>query len=235
MCGNVVIEGQANSQFLSGDCNEFPTTAGDSDSSGQTFPFCDNQPQQMWFAIRATQRRARAVYCKLQELNDNEISLYFPILKQIEYSNDDFDNPTQNIVDTPLDPNLLFMRCSKERMLYYLYGDDRPVIPGFTPYYNHCKQRDNGRNELLVVPDRQLESFRIIVESGNRDILINAQLPPQFLNGDLVEVVGGPFKGVQGKITKYRHQKRVVVEIDGLGTYVTAYIPKNWIRRVEGA
>lgn len=232
MDGSTILSGQANSQIISEE-DEILTPPGDILVDGQTISFCNNPTAGRWFAIRATQHRAQKVYDSLKSLNDNSLELYLPLLKRIEYSNDDFDNPTQTIVDVPVDPNLLFVRCNLNRMLYYLYDETRPQIPGFTPYYNHCKFRGNGRNELLVVPDRQLESFRIIIESGNKDVLINAQLDPKYLNGDLVEVVGGPFKGVQGTITKFNHQKRVVVQIEGLGTYVTAYISKNWIRKVE--
>lgn len=185
-----------------------------------------------WYAIRATQKRAQKVYDKLMALNDDSLNLYLPMLKQVVYSNEDFDNPTKTLVDVPVDPNLLFVKCTKDRMLYYLYDECRPQISGFTPYYNHCVINSFGRNDLLVVPDVQLESFRIIVESGNENIIINESLNPELLSGDTVVVTGGPFAGVQGVVVKYKHQKRVMVQLDGIGMYGTSYVPKDWLRKV---
>jgi transcription antitermination factor NusG len=52
------------------------------------------------------------------------------------------------------------------------------------------------------------------------------------LVGDQVVVIGGPFAGVEGIVMKYKHQKRVFVELQGVGRYATAYVPGAWIRRV---
>ncbi|MBR4326876.1 MAG: KOW motif-containing protein, partial [Bacteroidales bacterium] len=52
--------------------------------------------------------------------------------------------------------------------------------------------------------------------------------------GDRVVVIGGPFAGVEGIVMKYKHQKRVFVELQGVGRYATAYVPGAWIRRIEG-
>ncbi len=185
-----------------------------------------------WFAIRATQKRGQKVADSLQALQDDSLDIYFPMLKHVVYSNEDFDNPTKTIVDVPVDPNLLFVRCTLDRMLYYMYDECRPKISGLTPYYNHCMVNSFGKNELLVVPDVQLQSFRIIVESGNDDIILNESISPDLLNGDSVVVTGVPFAGVHGVVVKYKHQKRVVVQLDGIGMYGTSYVPKDWLRKV---
>ena len=78
-----------------------------------------------------------------------------------------------------------------------------------------------------------MESFKIIVESGNENIIVNQNFVPEFLSGDHVVVIGGPFAGVEGVVMKYKHQKRVFVELQGVGKYATAYVPGAWIRRIE--
>ena len=77
-----------------------------------------------------------------------------------------------------------------------------------------------------------MQSFKIIVESGNENIIVNQAIVPNFLVGDSVVVIGGPFAGVEGIVMKYKHQKRVFVELQGVGRYATAYVPGAWIRRV---
>ena len=75
-----------------------------------------------------------------------------------------------------------------------------------------------------------MESFRIIVESRNHDILVNQTQVPSLIEGDHVVVTGGAFAGVEGIVMKYRHQKRVFVQLQGVGTYATAYVPSAFLK-----
>ncbi len=106
-------------------------------------------------------------------------------------------------------------------------------IPGLTPYYNHNITNGYGINDYLTVPDGQMKSFRIIVESGNEHILIDQAKVPKYLKGDRVVVVGGPFTGVEGIVQRFQSQKRVFVDIPELGCFGTAYVPNKWLRKVN--
>lgn len=180
-----------------------------------------------WFPIRATHHRAQKVYERLVELHNDRLTPYLPTLCRIEYSNEDVDHPTQQVREEPLDGGLLFVQCTladfRELLQYQ--------IPGLTPYYNHFVTNEFGRNEYLVVPDRQMESFRIIVESRNKDILVSQTEVPQLIEGDRVVVTDGPFAGVEGIVMKHKHQKRVFVQLQGVGTYATAYVPSAFLER----
>jgi len=185
-----------------------------------------------WFPIRATHSRAQKIYDKLVALNDDNIEPYLPLIRHVEYTNEDFKNPTQYIKDKPLDKSLLFLRSTLNdfrAMLKY-----QALFPGMTPYYNHFYTNSFGKNEFLTVPDKQMQSFRIIVESGNENIIVDQNDVPSFVSGDQVVVIGGPFAGVEGIVMKYKHQKRVFVELQGVGRYATAYVPGAWIRRIDG-
>ena len=184
-----------------------------------------------WFPIRATHNRAQKIYDKLVSLNDDSIEPYLPLLRHIEYTNEDFKNPTQYIADKPLDKSLLFLRSTLNDFRSLLQF--QAMLPGMTPYYNHFYTNSFGKNDFLVVPDAQMNSFKIIVESGNENIIVNQDDIPSFVSGDKVVVIGGPFAGVEGVVMKYKHQKRVFVELQGVGRYATAYVPGAWIRRIN--
>ena len=77
-----------------------------------------------------------------------------------------------------------------------------------------------------------MESFRIIVESQNQDIIVKQSDVPRLIEGDLVVVTGGPFTGVEGIVMKHKHQKRVFVQLHGIGTYATAYVPAAWLKKM---
>ena len=185
-----------------------------------------------WFPIRATHSRAQKIYDKLVSVNDGSFEPYLPLVRHIEYSNEDFKNPTQYIADQPLDKSLLFLRSTLNDFRAMLKYESQ--FPGMTPYYNHFHTNSFGKNDFLTVPDKQMDSFRIIVESGNANIIVNQDEMPSFISGDKVVVIGGPFAGVEGVVMKYKHQKRVFVELQGVGRYATAYVPGAWIRRAEG-
>ena len=185
-----------------------------------------------WFPIRATHHRAQQIYDKLVSLKDDNLEPYLPILRHVEYTNEDFNNPTQYIADKPLDTGLLFLRSTLNDFRALLQY--RKMLAGMTPYYNHFSTNSYGTNDFLTIPERQMESFKIIVESGNENIIVDQAFVPKFLSGEKVVVIGGPFAGVEGIVMKYKHQKRVFVELQGVGRYATAYVPGAWIRRIEG-
>jgi hypothetical protein len=203
----------------------------ENDNFGKSVRFTLLPNEKYWFPIRATHHRAQKIYDKLVAINNKNLELYLPTVRHIEYSNEDFKNPTQYAEDKPLDSGLLFMRST--------VGDFKSLLkyptqfPGLTPYYNHFYTNEFGKNEFLVVPDAQMNSFKIIVESGNQNIIVDQTEIPSFIAGDRVVVIGGPFAGVEGIVMKYKHQKRVFVELQGVGRYATAYVPGAWIRRIN--
>jgi hypothetical protein len=187
--------------------------------------------QRYWFPIRATHHRAQKIYDTLVSLNDDNLEPYLPLLRHIEYTNEDFKNPTQYIADKPLDSGLLFLRSTLNDFRALLQY--HTLLAGMTPYYDHFSINSYGTNDFLTVPEKQMESFKIIVESGNQNIIVNQGEMPTFICGDKVVVIGGPFAGVEGIVMKYKHQKRVFVELQGVGRYATAYVPGAWIRRIN--
>ena len=184
-----------------------------------------------WFPIRATYRRAKKVYDRLVELNNGHLEPYLPMRRSIEYSDEKSDRPTQAIKKEPLDKGLLFLKCAQEDFRSLM--QNRTLIPGMTPYYNHFATDEFGRNEYLTVPDRQMKSFMIIVESNNQNIIVNQTEIPQIIEGDHVVVTGGAFEGVEGMVMKLKHQRRVVVELKGVGRYATAYVPGALLKQLK--
>lgn len=200
---------------------------------GKSVNFAHYSTRHFWFPIRATYHRAAKIFNTISSLDfgGRVFEPYLPLLRKVEYSNEDFNNPTETIKDVPLDMGLLFVRTSQDDFRNLLSMQ----IDGLTPYYNHFETNIFGKNDFLTIPDRQMDSFRIIVESGNEHIIVDQQIAPTFVAGDTVLVIGGPFAGVEGKVLKFRGQKRVFVDIPGLGCFGTAYVPSKWVRKVEGS
>lgn len=194
--------------------------------TGKSVEYALQDATRHWFPIRATYHRAQKVYNWLVEINDGRLEPYLPMLRSITYD-EKSGSTKQQVHEEPLDKGLLFVYCTLSSFTELV----KSQIPGLTPYYNHFSTNEFGRNEYLIVPDRQMESFRIIVESCNKDILVRQTELPQLIEGDRVVVTGGSFAGVEGVVMKYKHQKRVFVQLQGIGCYATAYIPSAFLKR----
>lgn len=189
--------------------------------------------QSNWFVIRATHGRAQKVYEALLEVVKSEPSyqsceLYFPIVTIRNVDKSEKDKPKFVIVKQPLDNSLLFVRCTNNQFREII----KLPIAGLTPYYDHTRQTEFGHNPYLIVPDSQFNSFRTIIDSELDDIIINQTDQPTLFKGDRVRVTDGPFVGVEGHVLKYKHQLRVFVQVNCLGTYATAYVPRAFLEKL---
>ena len=89
----------------------------------------------------------------------------------------------------------------------------------------------------VVVRDSDMESF--IRVSGNKEERI-VYLDPAKLNfskGDRVRVIGGPFVGVEGVFLQIggKHEKRVIVQLEGLIAVATAAVPAALVEKIADA
>ncbi len=85
----------------------------------------------------------------------------------------------------------------------------------------------------LIVPERQIESLRIVCASEADDLVVVPAEVCKFRSGQTVYIIGGVFKGVPAKVARYQGQQRVAVIIDGLLTVATAYVPSAFLKKTE--
>jgi hypothetical protein len=115
--------------------------------------------------------------------------------------------------------NLVFLKATKAEALELANSGVIPV-----KYIIDCATRT-----LLVVPDKQMEDFRRVMDLG----LESGGLMDQPLAlGDRVKVVKGPLKGVEGHVLEFQGRYYVVVSLlDSL--FAKARVPKSWLEKVE--
>ena len=208
---------RANSQNPScGPASKTPPISGEA-QNGQTVR---NAPRQ-WFAARITHGRANSVYAAIVSRTEEEVTPYLPVTKTQVCQLVD-GQPRIILKERPVHTGLLFVNATLRAYAQLLHTP--PQIPGFTPFYDHFSVSPTGRNNYLVVPERQFDSFRRIIESNHEDILIDQQQVPDYLSGKRVRVTSGPFAGVEGTLLKWKHQRRVFVDLGALGKFATAYI-----------
>ena len=111
--------------------------------------------------------------------------------------------------------NLVFLRTTKAEALDLANSGAARVN-----YIIDCATRT-----LLVVPDKQMEDFRRVMDLGiGKGGLVDRPLAL----GDRVTVVKGPLKGVQGHVLELRGRCYVVVGLlDCL--FAKAHVPRSWL------
>ena len=114
--------------------------------------------------------------------------------------------------------NLVFLKATKAEALDLA---NTGVIP--VKYIIDCATRT-----LLVVPEKQMEDFRRVLDLS----LDEGGLMEQPLSlGDRVKVVKGPLKGVEGRVIEFQGRYYVVVSLlDSL--FARARVPKSWIEKI---
>ena len=75
-------------------------------------------------------------------------------------------------------------------------------------------------------------SFIKATSVDNKHVMLVEPSQCHYKKGDIVKVIEGHFTGVVGRVAKVAGQLRVVVEIDGLCTIVTAYIPSAFLEKI---
>ena len=88
---------------------------------------------------------------------------------------------------------------------------------------------DCATRTLLVVPDKQMEDFRRVLDLSLEE---GGMMDKPLSLGDRVKVVKGPLKGVEGHVIEFNGRYYVVVSLlDSL--FAKARVPRSWIERIS--
>ena len=130
----------------------------------------------------------------------------------------------------PLLPNFLFAKTTISVLQSFLKSS--PDLSFITFYYDHFNKKPDGKNPPLVVPKESMDNFIKLTSIDDEHILLIDKVNGTYKQGDYVRIIDGPFKGIEGRVTKITGQKRVIVELPGLCSVATAYIPKVFLLQV---
>ncbi len=173
-----------------------------------------------WYVLRATYGRVNASY---EYLAQKGIEVYHPTIFVYRMVN----GKRKRLEESRL-PNIFFAHSTEEILKTYVF--DNVNLPHLRFYYRYVGFGNKRQKEPLTVPDRQMESLRIICGQQEADNVIVPNDKHQFEKGETVIVTGGDFKGVIGKVARYCKQLRVAVIIDGFLTIATAYVPRGYLK-----
>lgn len=172
-----------------------------------------------WYVLRVSYGRAE----KANEiLKAKGIETYLPlhtIYKEV--------NGKRKKQRVPMLPNFLFVHTTLSILESQLKSSPDSHFISF--YYDHFNTKSDGKNPPLVVPANSMDNFIKLTSIDDEHILLIDEINGTYKQGDYVRIIEGPFKGIEGRVTKITGQKRVIVELPGLCSVATAYIPKGFI------
>ena len=173
-----------------------------------------------WYVLRATYGRVNASY---EYLAQKGIEVYHPTIFVYRMVN----GKRKRLEESRL-PNIFFAQSTEEILKTYVF--DNVTLPHLRFYYRYAGLGNERTKEPLIVPDRQMESLKIICGHKEADNVVVPNDKHQFEKGETVIVTDGDFKGVIGKVARYCKQLRVAVIIDDFLTIATAYVPRGYLK-----
>jgi len=176
-----------------------------------------------WYVLRASYGRE---YKASDYIVEDDTFVYIAkhyVLKSI--------NGKQKKVLEPLIPNLLFVYTTKDKIKEYV--ENTPGLSYLTFYYNHFELDDNQKNPPLTVSCKEMENFIIATCNKSEHLKFVEKEQCHFKGGEIVRVVDGMFKGVEGRVARVSGQQRVIVTIANVGLVSTAYVPTAFLQIIE--
>lgn len=167
-----------------------------------------------WYVLRATYSRELKVRDQLEEKG---MRTFVPMMWR---KSTIAGKQEKKLV--PAVNSLCFVYSTKAELDSYIrsFGDLRPVN-----YY-----WDRTSNRPLTIPDKAMEDFITVASSLDEDIIYLTEISDKLREGQTVEVIDGPFKGVKGKVVRIKKNRRVLVELPGFLAVTTNYLNPQSLR-----
>ena len=160
-----------------------------------------------WIVVRAKPRSEKVAY---KELVSKNIEAYLPLLKERRKWSD-----RKKWVEFPLFSSYLFARIDIKDSIFVLQTQGVNTIIKFG-------------EKIAVVQDDVIKAMRLAIEGGY-------QLEPTeyFVEGNLVEVIAGPMKGVSGIVARLKGQSRLIIKIDAIQQALSIQIESKFIKNIN--
>ena len=183
--------------------------------------FLEDTPH--WHVLRCTYGREKIAY---NYMVAKGITAFYPTVNVVKLIN----GKRKVVVESRL-PNIFFAFGTEEQIKTFVY--DNVNLPFLRFYYRHIHIGRRIEKIPMTVPDRQMESLKIICSADDTDTIVSLAEVPKFKEGQPVRVIDGAFKGVVGRVARWQGQQRVAVAVEGLATVVTAYVPSAFLESVQ--
>lgn len=160
-----------------------------------------------WYALYTRSRAEKQVS---EQLRRAGIDVYLPLQRVLKQWSD-----RKKWVEEPLFRSYTFIHISPAQ--YY----DALNIPGAVRYITF-------EGKAVPIPTQQIEAIKKFVSTGQVLPDVDLDIEP----GSIVDIIGGPMRGIQGELLEIMGKKKVRIEINGLGQSVYLELPASQIRGI---
>ena len=176
-------------------------------------------PDKSWYVFRAS-------YGREDKASDYivEDGTYVYIAKR--YARKSVNGEQKKVLET-LIPNLLFVYTTKEQADTYIKHTHFLSFLSF--YLDHFKYDEKHNNPPLTVSCKEMENFIIATCNKSEHLKFVDEEQCHFKGGEIVKIVDGSFKGVEGRVARVAGQQRVIVTLSQVGLVSTAYVPTAFL------
>lgn len=172
-----------------------------------------NAEERQWFALRVTYCRELKVQKVLEEKG---IRTFVPM--RIIREERDGKVVRRHV---PAINNLIFAHSDQQTLYDHIRSEGEASMTRFI--WNRSTRMP------IVVPDKQMEDFIRICAQGDDDVLFLSELDEKLRNGARVRVAFGPLAGVEGRVVRIKKSRRILVELPGLLSVASTYVPVEYL------
>lgn len=165
--------------------------------------------QESWFAARTRCGAELGVRDKLERLGTEN---WLPVEVRMRTRG-------KRTYEHPVLPGMIFVRATRRKACSLVNEMGLPVRYLIDP----------ATRTLLVVPDRQLDDFRRVLDLSREE---GGLMDSPLELGDPVRVVKGPLCGVEGYVLEFHGRTYVVVGLLDCW-FAKAEVPRAWLERME--
>lgn len=167
------------------------------------------QSNLQWFVVRTSSLAEKKVN---ERLVAHGFETYLPLLSVWRIWSD-----RKKKIDKPLISSVVFVRTTEVelRRIYLISG-----VVSILTYLG----------KPAIVREHEIQNMRILLQQDN---FTDIQTVEHFEEGEGVEVVKGPFKGIIATAITEANAYRLMIEIKSLGTGFTVNVPKSYVRKLK--
>lgn len=126
----------------------------------------------------------------------------------------------------PAISNLLFAHTTRDRI---------QALKSEVGYLQYLTRPEGTRRIPIVVPDHQMEQFITVCNTYNEKLVYLNPSEIDLEKGTPIQIIGGPFDGVEGTFIKVNgtRKRRVAVLVPGIAAVVIADITHGCIKVLD--
>ncbi|MCM1078813.1 MAG: hypothetical protein NC344_04150 [Bacteroidales bacterium] len=194
-----------------------------------------------WFVMRVTYGRAAKAathintnaYLSRERKKENALSVpyfaYTPHETKIVFK----DGKRARKTVACLPGYIFFYGTERDAFRFSHRSQETESLPFLDFAYDHTQKSLSGMDRIMTIPDREMLNFIRLAEIETSKAYSVTQEECHFRKGGKVRIIHGVFEGIVGRVARIHTQTRVVVTLEGIISYATAYIPAAFMVPVE--